>query len=175
MKLSFAYYGNPILRKKAKAIRLINDEVKELITSMIEVMDEKDGVGLAAPQVNYSLKLFIIRIPIEKGNDEWEKGECEVFINPKILKLSVAKDFYSEGCLSIPGFYKDVLRPITVKLEATDLTGNQFIKEFTDLHARVILHEYDHLNGILFIDHLDEEVKNSLKPRLKRIQKKFNS
>lgn len=172
MKLKFAYYGNPILRKKAKPIVIVTDEIKELIASMIQEMDDQDGIGLAAPQVNHSLSLFVLRIPKDRGNDEWEKGIAEVFINPKILNSSQIQDFYSEGCLSIPGLYRDILRPIALELEATDMMGQRFTKKFSGLHARAIQHEYDHLQGILFIDHLDPLSRKKLNPRLKRLEKK---
>lgn len=173
MKLKLAYYGNPILRKKAKAIEAITDEIKQLVNDMIDAMDQKDGIGLAAPQIGHSIALFITRVPIEKENEEWDKGEVRVFINPKVLDYSKKEDSYSEGCLSIPKIYADVYRPITIKIEATDLEGNRFTEELTNLHARVALHENDHLNGVLFIDRLDSEMRRSLDSKLREIKKKY--
>lgn len=174
MKLKLAYYGNPILRKKAIAIEKITDEIKQLITDMIEAMDLKDGIGLAAPQIGHSIALFITRVPIEKEDDEWDKGVVRVFINPKILDYSKKEDSFSEGCLSIPKVYADVYRPITIKIEATDLEGNRFTEVLSDLHARVALHENDHLNGVLFIDRLDSQERKSLDSKLREIKKKFS-
>ncbi len=174
MKLTFAYYGNPILRKKALPVAAINNEIKDLIASMIEAMDEKDGIGIAAPQVSYSLALFITRVPIEKDNDEWDPGEVKIFINPKILEYSKDEDSYSEGCLSIPKVYGDVFRPIKIKVEATDLNGNLFVEEFSGLNARAIMHENDHINGVLFIDRLSPQERKLLDTKLKSIKKKFN-
>lgn len=173
MKLKLAYYGNPILRKKAKPVDAINDEIKQLVEDMIVAMDEKDGIGLAAPQVSLSIALFITRVPIEKENDEWDRGEVRVFINPKIIKHSKDEDSFSEGCLSIPKVYGDVFRPITITIEATDLEGNKFTEEFSNLHARVILHENDHINGVLFIDRLDSQERKSIDSKLREIKKKY--
>lgn len=174
MKLKIAYYGNPILRKKASPVLTIDDEIKQLVNDMIIAMDEKDGIGLAAPQVGHSIALFITRVPIEKENDEWEKGNVRVFINPKILEHSQEQDSFSEGCLSIPKVYGDVFRPIKIKVEATDLEGNRFTEELFGLHARVVLHENDHINGVLFIDRLSKEERKSLDVKLREIKKKFS-
>jgi len=173
MKLKLAYYGNPILRKKAKPVHEINNEIKELVADMIVAMDEKDGIGLAAPQVSVSIALFITRVPIEKDHDEWDRGDVRVFINPKILNYSKEEDSFSEGCLSIPKVYGDVFRPLKITVEATDLDGNNFREEFNNLHARVVLHENDHLNGVLFIDRLDTEERKLIDSKLRDIKKKF--
>jgi peptide deformylase len=172
MKLKLAFYGNPILRKKAAPIAVITDEIKQLINDMIEAMDEKDGIGIAAPQVCHSIALFITRVPIVKDDDEWEKGTVRVFINPKILEYSKNEDSFSEGCLSIPKVYGDVFRPIKIKVEATGLDGKLFREEFSGLHARIILHENDHINGVLFIDRLDAKERKLLEPKLRDIKKK---
>ena len=174
MKLDFIYYGNPILRKKAKPVESISDEIKQLVDVMIAAMDQKDGIGLAAPQVNHSIALFITRAPIENDeNDEWEKGEVRVFINPKILSYSSDEDSFNEGCLSIPKVYGDVFRPIKIKVEATNLEGKRFTEDFSGMSARVILHENDHLNGVLFIDRLDTSERKKIDSKLREIKKKF--
>jgi peptide deformylase len=174
MKLKLAYYGNQILRKKAIPISTINNEIKQLVADMTEAMDEKDGIGIAAPQVCFSIALFITRMPIEKENDEWEKGSVRVFINPKILEYSKDEDSFSEGCLSIPKVYGDVFRPIKIKVEATDLEGRRFTEEFSGLHARIILHENDHINGVLFIDRLSTSERKLIDSKLRDIKKKYN-
>ncbi len=175
MKLDFIYYGNPILRKKAKPIENISDEIKQLVEAMIVAMDQKDGIGLAAPQVNHSIALFITRAPIENDeNDDWEKGEVRVFINPKILSYSSDEDYFSEGCLSIPKVYGDVFRPLKIKVEATNLEGKRFTEDFSGMSARVILHENDHLNGVLFIDRLESSERKKIDSKLREIKKKFS-
>ncbi len=174
MKLKLAYYGDPILRKKALPIEKITEDIKQLVQDMIEAMDQKDGIGLAAPQIGHSIALFITRVPIEKEDDDWDKGEVKVFINPKILDHSKKEDSFSEGCLSIPKVYADVYRPITIKIEATDLDGKRFTEVLTNLHARVALHENDHLNGVLFIDRLDSQERKSLGSKLREIKKKYS-
>jgi len=175
MKLHFIYYGNPILRKKAKPVENISNEIKQLVDAMIEAMDQKDGIGLAAPQVNHSIALFITRAPIENDeNDDWEKGEVRIFINPKILSYSSDEDYFSEGCLSIPKVYGDVFRPLKIKVEATNLEGKRFTEDFSGMSARVILHENDHLNGVLFIDRLESSTRKKIDSKLREIKKKFN-
>jgi len=175
MKLDFIYYGNPILRKKAKPVENISNEIKQLVDAMIEAMDQKDGIGLAAPQVNHSIALFITRAPIENDeNDDWEKGEVRIFINPKILSYSSDEDYFSEGCLSIPKVYGDVFRPLKIKVEATNLEGKRFTEDFSGMSARVILHENDHLNGVLFIDRLESSTRKKIDSKLREIKKKFN-
>lgn len=175
MKLDFIYYGNPILRKKAKPVENISNEIKQLVDAMIEAMDQKDGIGLAAPQVNHSIALFITRAPIENDeNDDWEKGEVRIFINPKILSYSSDEDYFSEGCLSIPKVYGDVFRPLKIKVEATNLEGKRFTEDFSGMSARVILHENDHLNGVLFIDRLESSERKKIDSKLREIKKKFN-
>lgn len=174
MKLNFIYYGNPLLRKKAKPVENITNEIKQLVDAMIEAMDQKDGIGLAAPQVNHSIALFITRAPIENDENEiLEKGEVRVFINPKILSYSNDEDSFSEGCLSIPKVYGDVFRPIKIKVEATNLEGKRFTEDFSGMSARVILHENDHLNGVLFIDRLDTSERKKIDSKLREIKKKF--
>lgn len=174
MKLKLAYYGNPVLRKKATLINEITPEIKQLVEDMIEAMDEKDGIGIAAPQVNFSLALFLTRVPLEKDSEK-NQGEVRIFINPKILNYSEESDSFSEGCLSIPKLYGDVTRPIYIKVEATDLEGNRFTENFSGLAARVIMHENDHINGVLFIDRLDPKEKKLNELKLREIKKRYHT
>jgi len=175
MKLPLAYYGNPILRKKGGRIEKIDEEVKTLVASMIETMQAYDGIGIAAPQVHHSLAIFVIcrMKKNEKGN--WDVGdEVQVFINPKIISYSPEVKESVEACLSIPKLEGKVIRPYKVVIEATDLEGNVFVKEFVDLEARIVLHENDHINGVLFIDRMDAKSKKLLEPKLRAIKKNFN-
>lgn len=172
MILKLAYYGDPVLRKKAAPVTEITDEIKKLVEEMTETMVERKGVGLAAPQVGQSLALFVTQFPTEMEEDKWVPGPTEVFINPKILDVSDNTWEYSEGCLSIPGIYEDVIRPHKIRIRAQNLQGEVFEREIEGYNARVCLHENDHLNGVLFIDRLDPKVKKSLEPKLRKLRGK---
>ena len=174
MKLPLAYYGNPILRKKGAPIESINDEIRQLVKDMIDTIIEHNGIGLAAPQVHRSLALFITSVPVEQPDGNWLPGELRVFINPKILSIAEEKSTRSEGCLSLPTIYAEVNRPVKIRIRATDLEGNDFEEEFSDLAARCIMHENDHINGVLFVDRVQGKERKELEPKLKEIKKKYN-
>ncbi|MBA3602826.1 MAG: peptide deformylase [Parachlamydiaceae bacterium] len=175
MKLPIAYYGHPILRKKAALIGTISHEIQHLVKDMIETMITSKGVGLAAPQVHHSLSLFIACLIEEDDEEEIEQSKIRVFINPKILDFSHEQWTQSEGCLSIPRIFRDVDRPISIKITALDLSGHAFTEEFQGYSARVILHEMDHLHGVLFIDRLPSKQRKALEIQLRAIKKKFHS
>lgn len=174
MILELAYYGDPILRKKAAPILEFNDDIKQLACNLIETMQRtNNGIGLAAPQVHQSLAMFVVQFPKKTETDDWIPGAIEVFINPKILEVSNEIDFYSEGCLSLPCLYLDVPRPIKIKIQAQNLQGEVFVREFEGFEARMLLHENDHLNGVLFIDRIDPKERKKIEPELRKIKKKF--
>lgn len=176
MKLPLAYFGNPILRKKAAPVEEINDEIKELVYQMNLAMQEHHGCGLAAPQVMRSIALFVTCIP--QDNEETGvsiPGQLKVFINPKIISVSDEMWLCNEGCLSIPGIRGDVDRPFEVTVEASDLEGNRFTETFKEFDAHVILHENDHLNGVLYIDRLAPRIKKRIEPHLRAIKKKYSN
>lgn len=174
MKLPLAYYGNPILRKKAAPINKITPEIKQLVADMIETMDATKGIGIAAPQVNQSLAVFVTRTPVEQEDGTFIDGPTvRVFINPKIQSYSQEIEADSEGCLSIPKLYAEVFRPIHISVQATDLDGNTFTEDFSGLAARIILHENDHINGVLFIDRVHGKERKELEPKLREIKNNF--
>jgi len=179
MKLDLAYLGNPILRKKGTKVSQITPEIVQLITDMTETMIAHNGIGLAAPQVNKSLALFITQVPIKVSEDpedhEWEEGDLRVFINPKILDHSPETWVRDEGCLSIPGVYGNVERPVKIRIQATDLKGNLFEEVLDWLPARAFMHENDHINGILFLDRLDKEERRQLDHEISEVKKKYRS
>jgi peptide deformylase len=176
MKLPLAYFGDPVLRKKGAPVSEITSEIRQLIQDMAETMEANDGCGLAAPQVHQSLALFITCIPHYDENDKKvHPGELRVFINPKIVAYTPEEWACEEGCLSIPGVRAVVSRPLKVIIQATDLDGKEFVEEFVGFDAHVILHENDHINGVLYIDRLSPKKKKELEPRLREIKKKFSS
>ncbi|GIM27860.1 peptide deformylase [Clostridium polyendosporum] len=140
--------GEDLLRKKSRNVDEINERVLTLIKDMIETMYDADGVGLAAPQVGILKRIFVI--------DIYDGNGPKVFINPEILEKSGSK-IDVEGCLSVPGEQGEVERPEKVKVKALDEKGIEFILEAEDLLARAICHENDHLDGILFVDHVKKQ------------------
>lgn len=137
--------GDEVLRKKCKKVDKINDRITTLIEDMIDTMYEADGVGLAAPQVGILKRIFVIDVYDDEG--------ARVFINPEILETS-GSQIGEEGCLSIPGESEEVERPNYVKVKALNEKGEEFVLEAEELLARAICHENDHLDGILYIDHV---------------------
>lgn len=158
--------GHPTLRKKAEAISEaeINDELRELASNMVDTMRAYDGVGLAAPQVNISKRMFIIDVGIID-----ETAAAEAFINPEILSAA-GSDTMEEGCLSIPDVNADVTRPFKLKVLYQTLDGETIEEEMEGLLARVYQHELDHLNGVLFIDKISFLQRKLLEPKLKKIR-----
>lgn len=145
-------YPNPFLRKKTKRVKKSEIlKLQSLISEMIKIMKEKNGVGLAAPQIGKSLKIIVIAAD--------DKGGILALINPKILKKSFRKEIGEEGCLSFPGIYGLVKRAKKIKVAAINQEGKKIKFFATNFFARVILHEVDHLNGILFIDRAKKIIK----------------
>ena len=169
-----AYYGDPVLRRKADNVKEGSIDLKKLVDEMVATMDACDGIGLAAPQVHHSIRLFMIRTPNEKSQDEVEFGEVKVFINAEILSFGEEKWITEEGCLSIPGIRASVSRPKVIRMRYNDLDGTLHEEEFSGWKARVIQHEYDHIEGILFTDRLEGkeavEVKTALTILAKRMK-----
>lgn len=145
--------GNEVLREKAVPIDTITDEIKALIPEMFKTMENQNGIGLAAPQIGKSIRLFVVKI-----DDEVER----VFINPQIIATSTETCSYEEGCLSVPKYYESVTRPETIVVQALNEKGRRFTIEADGLLARVIQHEYDHLEGILFIDRIPQAKKDKI-------------
>lgn len=140
--------GDEVLTQKCQPVTKFDSALKILIDAMFETMAEADGVGLAAPQIGVNSRLFVIEI----------KGvEKRAYINPQIIETSIETDTSEEGCLSIPGIWCEVQRPARVTVQAQDVEGKVFTVKADGLLARAIQHEYDHLNGVLFVDRLDPE------------------
>lgn len=158
-------YGDQVLRKKSATVVDFNDELSDLAEQMIDDMIEKDGVGLAAPQVGRSIKLIITD---HTAGDE----EPLVFVNPEITWSSEETNPYNEGCLSIPNINIDIIRSSSISVTAQNLDGEEFVMERVEgLLARVIQHEVDHLNGILFVDRASVAKRALVAGKLKKIAK----
>ncbi len=178
MVLPIIAYGHPVLRKVGINIDQDYPDLEKLIANMKDTMKNARGVGLAAPQIGKAIRLFLVdTAPFAEDDalDEKErnflKGYKKVFINAKILKEEGAKWSFSEGCLSIPGINEDVSREETVTIEYRDENFKKHTETVSGLAARVIQHEYDHIEGILFTDKLSSLKKRLLKKKLENISK----
>ncbi len=171
MVLPIVAYGDPVLRKKGEDITKDYPGLEKLIDDMFETMEKAKGVGLAAPQINKAIRLFVVDSNRMYDEGEESEGIREVFINAQIVEESGKEWPYEEGCLSIPGIREDVYREEKVKIKYLDRDFKAHEKTFTGLTARVIQHEYDHIEGKLFIDHLKPLKKSLLKGRLEKISK----
>ncbi|RMF17169.1 MAG: peptide deformylase [Candidatus Dadabacteria bacterium] len=146
--LDIVQYPAEVLRRPAEPVTEITGEIAALARSMIETMYAAPGVGLAAPQVNQSLRMFVM----DPGGEE-DKRQPAVVINPRIIE-SVGEATSEEGCLSIPGYYAEVPRAKTIHVQFLDAHGNPVERTLSDFPAFVFQHEFDHLDGILFVDYL---------------------
>jgi len=162
-------YGHPVLKKKGKDLEKGEIDVKTLVEDMFETMYNANGVGLAAPQVGKSLRVFVIDTdPIDDGDEPKIK---QAFINPKILDEEGEEWAFEEGCLSIPNIREDVERKPNIRIKYFDENWDEHEKEFDGFVARVIQHEYDHIEGVLFTDHVSAFKKRLLKGKLANISK----
>ncbi|MCC7297641.1 MAG: peptide deformylase [Bacteroidia bacterium] len=167
MILPIYAYGNPVLRKKAENILPDYNGLKELIENMFETMYDSNGIGLAAPQIGLAIRLFIVDgTEIE---DESTADFKKVFINPEILEEFDTKWEYEEGCLSIPTVRADVSRHSKLRIRYMDENFKEFEEEYNGMAARIIQHEYDHIEGILFTDRISPLKRTMLKNKLQNI------
>lgn len=164
-------YGDPVLRKKADSISNDYPKLMTIIDNMFKTMYHSQGVGLAAPQVGISIRLFVIDSTPFKEDDESADGFKRVFINPELINEEGDKWKFNEGCLSIPGIREDIERKPRLTIRYQDMNFDTHIEEFSGIKARIIQHEYDHLEGILFTDKLTPLKKTLLKGRLTDILK----
>lgn len=163
--LPLRYYGDPVLRRKADAVPAVTPAVRDLIEAMFATMYAEEGVGLAAPQVGQSVRVFVIDV-----EDEGIPRVKQAFVNPVIVERSEETMVGEEGCLSIPTLRADVKRPARVVIEALDADGKPFRMEAEGLLARALQHEQDHLDGILFLDRLGPITRRLLEAKWKRVR-----
>ena len=152
-----------MLKQKAEAIKEIGPEYVEIAGELFEALRQEKGIGLAGPQVGLMERIFAVNL---------DGDMPRVFINPSIIETSQETWKYEEGCLSIPGMYSDVVRPRKIKVQAWNEKGRPFTIEASGLLARVILHEYDHLEGTLFIDRISESKRNSIIAKMEKMKAK---
>ncbi|MGB0598468.1 MAG: peptide deformylase [Rubripirellula sp.] len=169
MQLSIIQYPHPTLRVCSKPIRRVDKQLRNFASQMLDLMYEAEGVGLAANQVNLPLRIFVANPSGERGS-----GEELVLINPE-LQRPKGNETAQEGCLSLPGIYGNVKRPKQVRLTGFDLKGNPTERIVDGFLARVLQHENDHLNGVMFFDRMTEEAKRELDDQLLEMETVYES
>jgi peptide deformylase len=162
------YYGDEILRENAEPVEKFDEDLAEFARAMVEMMRRERGVGLAAPQVGRSTRVIVA---LRMDDTDETNVPAEVLVNPKVVYKSKETWSYEEGCLCIPGVSAAVTRPVEVEVEYQDLQGRSQRVRSDKFFARILLHEIDHLNGVLFIDYLSSAQKSIVKPKLKEISK----
>jgi peptide deformylase len=169
MQLSIIPYPHPTLRVRSKPIRRVDAELRDIAAQMLELMYEAKGVGLAANQVDLPIRIFV-------ANPEGERGAGEelVLLNP-VLQMPKGSETDQEGCLSLPGLFAQVMRPKSVRVSAFDLKGNLIERTVDGYLARIMQHENDHLDGVLFFDRLSEEARDEFADALDELESEFRS
>ena len=162
--LPILHYPDPRLHTVAKPVAEINQKIKQLVSDMAQTMYEAPGIGLAATQVNAHIQVIVIDLSDERN-------ELQVFINPEIIWASEEKKVWQEGCLSVPDFYDEVLRPAEVKVKALDVDGKPFEIHADGLMAVCIQHEMDHLKGKVFVEYLSSLKRMRVAGKLKKRSK----
>ncbi len=171
MILPIYLYGQPVLRRETEEIDKDYPELKQLVADMFETLTQADGCGLAAPQIGRSIRLFIVD-GSELGEDYPDCANFKkTFINPEIIEESEDTAVYSEGCLSLPGISENVVRPKTIVIHYYDEDFNEHEEEYTGFQARIIEHEYDHLEGNVFTDRISPIRRQFVKTKLTNIAK----
>ena len=171
MILPIVAYGTTVLKKKGEEISAEYPDLEQLIEDMYETMYEASGVGLAAPQIGKSIRLFVIDGSPFSDDDPEMEDFCMTFINPTIIEEEGEEWSFNEGCLSIPDVREDVFRKSKIKIKYQDEDFEWIKEEFDGLKARIIQHEYDHIEGILFTDYLSPLKRRMLRRKLVDISK----
>ena len=169
MILPVVAYGHPVLKRIAEDIEPDYPNLQQLIEDMFETMYHSDGVGLAAPQINKSIRLFVVDADPFHENYPEAKDFKKVFINPEIIEYSEETMVFGEGCLSLPDMHEEVARPKRIVINYLDENFVEHEEEYDGVRARVIQHEYDHLEGKVYVDRLAPMRKMMLKNKLRNI------
>lgn len=171
MSLNLTYIGNPILKKATQPVTEFGEALTEHLPRMVEIMREEGGVGLAANQAGLDLRFAIVVANVD--DDERETDEILLIANPEIVEYSKEECVIEEGCLSIPGLREDVTRPERIRLRYQDVDGNLAELDTGDFLARVVQHELDHLEGVLFIERLSLAKRTLLKKKIDSIREEY--
>ena len=174
MKLPLRYFGHPDLRAQAKPVAEITPDIIQFVMDMIEAMVEHNGVGLAAPQVGRRVRIFVFRDEILLPSGDYHLGEPKVAINPVLSNPSKETETAREGCLSVPGVYPEVVRPSKITIEYLNLKGEKIVEHLEGHRARVVMHENDHLNGVLHIDRMAPRERKKILAQLQEIKRKYS-
>lgn len=175
-KLPLFYYGHSILRQKALPIEKITPEIVQLATDMIDSMIAYDNsIGLSGNQVGVLLRIFVIREEIFHQDGSYSLGPPEVFINPVLSNPSPEIEVMQEGCMSLPKIYPHVPRPKSIHISYQNIKGERVEEDVRDFRARMLMHENDHLNGVLTVDRADPKERKKLEPLLQAVKKKYNA
>ena len=161
--LSIRTYGDPVLRKRAKEVARVDDKIRKLATEMLRTLKDAGGIGLAATQVGEELRIFVV----DRSQFQLETSPL-IVVNPVIVASS-GEQIEEEGCLSLPGTYADVARPLEMTVKGMDLDENEMIIEAKGTLSRVLAHEIDHLDGVLFVDHLSSLKRRLLSKKLQQL------
>jgi len=169
MALSIIHFPHPTLRHRSKPIVRVDQRLKDIAQEMLDLMYAHEGVGLAANQVDLPIRMFV-------ANETGQRGEGEewVVINP-VIDRPKGSEASQEGCLSVPGIYAQVKRPKSIRLQGYDLQGNEINMELSGFLSRVMQHEVDHLDGVMFFDRISEEAKRDFEGELHEFQTTFDS
>lgn len=172
MKHELAIWGDPVLREKAEPVEEITEEVRELVQALLDERARLHGLGMAAPQLGVSLRVFVTCVDDHRPDGTVLMGHPLVYINPRLSNPSEESWMMEEGCLSIPGVRVTVERPLAITVTALDLEGNSFTQHLSGLHARVVMHENDHLNGVMIPDRTTRQQRKAVKKELDDLAKK---
>ncbi|HSX27082.1 MAG TPA: peptide deformylase [Chlamydiales bacterium] len=174
MKLTILYYGHPALRKRAAPIAEITPEIIQLANDMIETVLAVNGIGLAATQVGQFHRMFILREEVLNADGQYSLGAPEVIINPEITPSKGEMEAMLEGCISLPRLHIEVTRPKKIHIRYQNLKGDWIEETLDSFRGRQMMHENDHLNGVLTIDRMDLKERRRIEPYLLAIKKKYN-
>jgi peptide deformylase len=163
--MELVYYPDPVLQRRAESVDPGRNDLRALAEGMLGVMQENQGVGLAAPQVGKGMRLFV-------ASDTGEPADAVVCVNPHAEPYGPVVEM-EEGCLSVPGFRAMIRRPESVRVRYRDLDGVEHEREFHELLARIIQHETDHLDGILFFERMTESDRLQCRPHLKALEEQY--
>lgn len=179
MLLPLCYYGNPILRQPAAPVTAFDASLRQLAQDMIDTMRAENGIGLAGPQIGQPLRIFVMEIPPDMDLDDRDQPANPgltyplVVVNPRISNPDPRTDTLEEGCLSIPDIRGNVTRPLSLSLDYQDLEGTPRTLSLSHLAARCVLHETDHLDGILFLDRLSQVKRLAIKGKLRKLKEQY--